>query len=166
VGSYAKYLIAWHYPHTIEKTAFYGGSASYSIKSKPITGWLCPEKWGSAIEHAVDYINQSVPPGDSLLVMPPWQIVYALTNRDSYKKAPFTVVPKSIPAPGKQFDILVNQIRSDPPDWIVTHVIPETFPRVINLYTAYLRLDSFLLREYLLERQWENLVILRKKNQK
>lgn len=133
----------------------------YEIQTEPLKGWRCIKVWGEPMDEIVRFVNTSVPKEDSLLVISPMQIVYALTRRESYRNIPFQFLINVNPAPGRQLEEVRNAILANPPRWLITHRDRGPFP--VNVMLPYMRLQEFVFKNYEVIRSWGSYAILRKK---
>ena len=73
----------------------------YVLQTESLKGWRCNRQIGEGVDRAVEYINHNVPEQDSLFAFPDVNVVYGLTGRESFRKAPFIFTLGEIPPPGK-----------------------------------------------------------------
>ncbi|MBI4549805.1 MAG: hypothetical protein HY714_02650, partial [Candidatus Omnitrophica bacterium] len=133
---------------------------TYRLQSGPMKGWLTQADWGLYLDQIVAFVKEKVPPGDSLLALPPWEMVYPLTGRESYRNWPYEVVPQTLSQ--RQYEIARNQFLAHPPDWIVLFKHPGAPRTVLNSYTDYLRLDKLIIMNYQVEWKMGLVAILRR----
>ncbi len=133
----------------------------YEIQTEPLKGWHCIKIWGEPMDEIVRFVNTSVPKEDSLLIISPMQIVYALTRRQSYRNIPFQFVIPIAPAPGRQMEEVRKAILANPPRWLITHRDRGPFP--INSLLPYMGLQDFVLGNYDVVRTWGPYAILKKR---
>jgi hypothetical protein len=137
---------------------------SHTLRSEPLKGWRSPEDWGSSLDSIVDYVNTRIPREDSILALAPWEIVYAMTGRESFPGIPYEFVPKDLPPPGPYWISTVAAIRQNQPDWIITYVHPNiALFNSINEIVYYLKLDDFLKTYYDPEAHWGTTLILKRR---
>ena len=115
---------------------------NYRIKSKPMEGWLAYKLQGESLDRMVEYINMNIPKNESLLNLTDMYIVYALTNRDSYRGITCTFIDGIIPNPGRQTQQVHRNILSNLPKWIVL-----SFDS-INVEIKYLGIKDVILSSY------------------
>ncbi len=135
---------------------------NYSMKSEPIKGWMAPKETGEAVDFLVRFIKQNIPKNESLLVLTDLQILYALTNRESYKGIPFIFYENEEPPPGKQLEQVRNYILSNPPRWIITHTDSRATFFVISII-PYLGLEDFVKNNYVSVQTINQYIVLKHK---
>jgi len=94
--------------------------ADYEMRNQALRGWRCNRATGEGVDRVVERLRTSVPPTDSLFVIPDATVVYALAGRESYRGVPV------LWELGDHFKgWLGGRIRKrfldHPPDWIVLH---------------------------------------------
>ncbi len=137
----------------------YSQPGNYAIKAKGLRGWQCYRKIGEVLDTMVEFIQTSVPPNESLLVLTDLQILYGLTNHAPYKGIPIMVMEENlIPAPGAQREQVTRAIKNNLPDWIIIDFV--TFQKIV----PYLELDQVLKRKYDVSQSLGYYFILRKKD--
>lgn len=120
----------------------------HSLQTKQLKGWHTPSSWGPDLDELIININQIVPQEDSLLALSPWELVYSLTGRESFKPFPLHVFPfaqdnsKLLKLESGFF------LKDSPPKWIVTHVEPKSPQGILNRITYSFHLDEFILTNY------------------
>ena len=73
----------------------------YVLQTESLKGWRCNRQIGEGVDRAVEYINHNVPEQDSLFAFPDVNVVYGLTGRESFRKAPLHLHPGRNPSTGK-----------------------------------------------------------------
>jgi len=101
----------------------------YALKSEPLSGWRFHPWDGVPLDFFVKFIKENVPEEDSILNLADMYIIYALTQRDSYRGLPVIIWKDHIPVPGKQTEKVKKAFLSNPPDWIIIH--PNSFQNEI-----------------------------------
>jgi len=91
----------------------------YALKSEPLTGWMVKREHGEPLDAMVSYIKTHTSEEESLLNISDMYTIYALTNRDSYRKVPFAFSVNDIPTPGEQIQSVRANILQNPPDWLI-----------------------------------------------
>ncbi len=134
----------------------------YVLQSKPFDGWRTDRETGEAVDALVLAINSYVPKKDSILILTDIQIIYALTQRESFKGMPFIFTYKASPPPGKLLEETRDQILNHPPDWIITHIDQKPLSGV-RMLIPYLRLEDFVLNSYMPMLVKNNYILLKKK---
>lgn len=138
----------------------YGNYAGYTLKDTAFKGWRIFEIWGGAIDEFAPYIEENIPEDESLLIVTKLQILYALTQRESYPGITFQFNYNDQPAPGPQVEIVRNNILNNPPDWILTHA--DAGPYKINIELGYIGLDDYVRENYRVIKTWKNLGLFRR----
>lgn len=133
---------------------------TYALKAEPLKGWMIDPETGAVIDKIVDFINESVPAEDSLLILSEFQIVYPLTGRESYRGIPFLWDIGQMPATIAQLKTTHENIVANPPDWILTYR-EANHPR-INPLIEFLRLPDPFLKQYTPVASWGNHGILKR----
>ena len=124
----------------------------YVIKAKPFAGWRCDRGHGKALDLLVESFTQNVPKNQTFLNLSDMYILYALTNRDSYRGVPFVILYGMVPAPGAQAEAVRQNILAHPPDWIIVDLVtPGNEFKALNIrelaasYTIVGRMGGYLL---------------------
>ncbi len=131
----------------------------YAMKAPELRGWLAKSHKGIAVDELTEYIKANVAPDDSLLVLTDLQILYPLTDRDSYRLTPpFWGIPVA-PAPGKEMEEFRKGFRKDPPLWIVTH--KKTIAHLNDLI-SYLGLEEDIVSSYIITKESDYYIMLRR----
>lgn len=95
----------------------------YSIQTPPLQNWRCSHSQGIVLDQLARFIHNQVPKNDQLLILTDMQILYALTGRESYRGVPLFVMNAGhMPVPGHQAEMVRAELKSNPPDWIVTDI--------------------------------------------
>lgn len=162
ISLYTKYgieLKGWSKPYlSLFKHTTVDPTGNYPLKSEPLRGWRMEKKQGQALDDLAEYIRTNVPESDSLLVLTDLQILYALTNRQSYKGITLCFVDDGWPTPGNLRNKVSQNILTNPPIWVVTHKGRIAFgTRVLD----YLGLKQNFIQNYGQVRQFGNYVLLR-----
>ena len=125
----------------------------YALQVESFRGWRCNRQIGEGVDRAVAYINDNVPEEDSLFVFPDATIVYGLTGRESFRKAPFLFHLEHIPPVGNAYADFRNHFLTSPPRWILLHDQTEVYFFNTASLLQWLRLDQFIVENY--EPVWE-----------
>lgn len=120
---------------------------NYAMQSAPIRGWMAHKQTGEAVDALTEFIKKNVPKNQSLLILTDLQILYPLTERESYKGVSFIFTVNEVPPPGKRVEELKNYILAHPPQWIVTHRNQNVISFVAALI-PYLGLEEFVTNFY------------------
>ena len=132
----------------------------YVLQTEFLKGWRCNRQIGEGVDRAVEYINQNVPEQDSLFAFPDVNIVYGLTGRESFHKAPFIFTLGEIPPPGRLYAEFRKHFLDSPPQWILLHHQTEVDFYDTRRLLQWLRLDGFISRSYEGVWSWEDFVLL------
>ncbi len=135
-------------------------SAIGEIKAKPFDGWKMNEIDRQLLDEMVDYIRENVPKDESLLILGDLQILYALTERDSYKGVPYAFHTGYLPAPGRQVEQVRNHVLTHLPIWLITYR-EEKYP--LNSLVAYLQLTKEILGSYRVVKAWGVYALLKQR---
>jgi hypothetical protein len=92
--------------------------SDYELRTPSFKGWRCNGRTGEGLDDVVQFVNDTVPKDESLLVFPDCTMIYGMTNRDSYRKVPFIFHLFQI-MKGKLLDDCRDHLRTQPPQWIV-----------------------------------------------
>lgn len=134
----------------------------YALKTAAMRGWRCNRAICEGIDRAVDWINTHVPTGESLFVFPDATVIYGLTGRPSYPKAPIIFHLGQGPAPGPLYEEFRAHFTGSPPEWILLHNQTEVgFYNTLHLL-RWLELDRFIERRYRVVWQWNDFAMLRR----
>jgi hypothetical protein len=114
---------------------------------------------GGPFDEIASYIKANIPQKDSLLVFANMQLLYAASQRDSYRGVPFQFWLGQLPAPGNQTKKMIHTIYRTPPMWIVTYRGPDRFR--INAWALIMELEDFILMNYELVNTWDQYMIYR-----
>jgi len=93
---------------------------TYSLQTGPLKGWMCHPGQGKALDDLTRFIDQRVPPDETILNLSDMYIIYAQTGRPSYPGVPIMFMQGYYPVPGPQTEEVRQDIFSHPPDWIIT----------------------------------------------
>lgn len=99
---------------------------NYHLQTEPLKGWRSDREIGMAIDDLAQFIHREVAKDDSLLILTALQILYALTERDSFRGVPFAWNPMWDFDEKRMYAQAKKVIMNDPPDWIIYH--PQTLP--------------------------------------
>jgi len=144
----------------------------YPIKAEPLRGWLAEKEFGEALDQMVEYINMYVPKNETLLILTDMEIIYPLTERDSYRGVShkFFLSPplESTPIPGRQRRQVRENILAYPPDWIVTHIrpSPERPSSFVTGLLSYLDISNFFHSSYVKVEEWGRYALFNKIDKK
>lgn len=133
----------------------------YTLETAAMRGWRCNRVICEGIDRSVAWINTHVPPGESLFVFPDATVIYGLTGRPSYRKAPFIFHLGQGPAPGPLYEEFRAHFTSAPPEWILLHNQTEVvFYNTLHLL-RWLDLDRFIEQRYRVVWHWSDFAMLR-----
>ena len=93
----------------------------YVLYAEPLKGWRFHLKDGLPLDQLSRFIKERVPPEDSILNLTDLYIIYALTDRDSFRGIPPFFFGNAFPAPGPQLERVRETILKNSPDWIIVH---------------------------------------------
>jgi hypothetical protein len=145
----------WWHPSNLE--------ADYALQSPGFEGWHCNASIGADLDQAVTYVNTKVPRDETLFVFPDATIIYGLTGRPSYLKAPFIFHIGVAPPPGKVYNEFRERFLHEPPQWIVLHDQWEVWFFRTDRLLEWLALDRFITDRYQKQCEWGNFTLLRLK---
>lgn len=136
--------------------------SDYPLRAAGFEGWRCNGRIGRGVDETADYIRASIPRDETLLVLPDATILYGLTERESFRGAPFLFHRGQAPPPGIDMARFRAIFASRPPDWIVWHRQRE-IPWMDERLLPWLGIDRELAENY--EPTWaaDNFVIFRRK---
>jgi hypothetical protein len=135
--------------------------AQYTLQAPGFEGWKCNEAIVKGLDEAVVYINEHVPQQETLFVFPDATIVYGLTGRPSYRKAPFIFHDGEVPPPGKPYDDFRDRFLSHPPQWILLHHDPGAWCCHTRYLLEWLKLDGYLATCYVTHKEFGNFTLYR-----
>lgn len=138
---------------------------TYAIQAKPLQGWLSDKKMGRILDAMVRYVKREIPPSDSLLILADMEILYALTERESYRGIPHLWHRHRVPAPGPALERVKSHIVSHPPDWMILFEGPAIYPtnEPADGIVDYLELQAFIDSDYSEVRRWGPYILSRRK---
>jgi hypothetical protein len=132
----------------------------YILQAEALRGWRCNRNIGEGVDKIVEYINSQVSEEESLFVFPDATILYGLTGRKSYKKAPFFFYLNQVPAPGPLYDEFRGHFLSLPPRWIVLHKQDDFDLLDTQKLLRWLQLDTFIATNYRVVWSWGDFTLL------
>jgi len=125
----------------------------YAIKSKPFEGWICHRKQGKPLDEMVKMIKDHIPKDQTILNLTDMYIIYALTQRESFRGITIAFWKNETPAAGRQRDQVRKNILENLPGWIIAHgaSYKDQFvnlgikEEILNSYTPMARSGAYLL---------------------
>ena len=140
----------WNYgPHRM---------GNYALKSSPLRGWLFDKVDGEIIDDMVVYIKSNIPFNENLLILNDYQIIYALTGRESFKGIPF-IFGSDMTGP-KMLRQSQEAVLKHPPVWIIN--VKEEGVDQMN-YSA-LHLPASFISSYVLVKSWGSYGLFQRKS--
>ncbi|MDP3920623.1 MAG: hypothetical protein Q8R76_07450 [Candidatus Omnitrophota bacterium] len=132
---------------------------TYSVQTEAFTNWMVYPPTGKNLDAIVNYIN-TIPEGDSLLILCDMQVVYGLTGRESYKGIPLQWQAGHVPIPGRRAEAVGRTIVENPPDWIVIKHDSGWDDYIV--LRDYLKFPPDFLEQYALIKSWNPYGLLKK----
>jgi len=134
---------------------------SYPLKTGGFKGWLFYESYGRTIDEIAAFIQEKIPPEESLLILTDLYVLNGLTGRDSYRGIasiwPFFIPIETGGAPKEK---IRDNILEHPPDWLLVKK-GSGLEDVAVLLKAFEFPESFL-KGYALVKTWGPYGILRR----
>jgi len=127
----------------------------------PLKGWRLTHTQYDLLNGYPWLIQSKVKTGESLLILTDLQILYLLSNRESYRGIPYGFLTGELPVEGTQREGVRDRIKANPPDWVLIHT--ETGKSFVNYLPLYLELDRFLKDSYEVNTTFKGYALLKKK---
>lgn len=124
-----------------------GWRSDHTLTSARLRGWRCDARVGTGVDAVVEYIRTRVPPQDRLLVFPDATVIYALSGRESYPRAPFIFHLMEFPM-GRAQALFNREFAVAPPEWFVLHRQIEVEHIHYHKLLTWLRLTKPLQEDY------------------
>jgi len=159
---YGLNLKGWTHIYFGPFTTIKNPEGNYVLRRGTLKGWRCDSYLGKSLDTIIGFFEEEVPAEDRMLVLTDLQLLYAMTGRRSFPGMPLSWVDFWWPIKGPMMDGVVQSMRSDWPEWIISHSGRIAFGTTIM---DYLGIKDEVFKQYVLYKETGNYVILlRKKN--
>lgn len=132
-----------------------------ALTIEPLKGWKAYAFTNKFFEPLAEYVRDSIPKDDSMLILTDAQLLNAMFGRKPYPHSPWLWHVNYTPKPGEDLEKVRRAIRENPPDWIIYHRIPTCF--MLSRIVPYLDMSMMFAREYVLEKDFGNYLVYKRK---